>query len=125
MCHCVRSRDLCALQGQSVVSPACRPLVSYIRRHFSRQSFFPSAEMCFGRLSSETHLRLLFFSQPKPGQSSRLFVWMLIGPGVLCLAEIDSDGGLFKADLQEFRLRIKAIQVPSDVIVRVTGASFL
>lgn len=26
-----------------------------------------------------------FFSQLKPGQSSCLFVWMLIGPGVLCL----------------------------------------
>lgn len=85
MCHHVRSRDLCALRGQSVVSPACRSLASCTSALVSTKLFFPSAEMCFCCLSSKTHLKLLFFSQLKPGQSSCLFVWMLIGPGVLCL----------------------------------------
>lgn len=75
-------------------------------RHVSRwrvthQRFSPQS--CFHQLRSASAVYRAkptassrFSLNRQPGQSSCSFVWMPIGPAVLCLAEIDSDRGAFQ-----------------------------
>lgn len=98
-------------------------------RHYTSALFstklLPSAEMCFSCLSSKTHCKLLFFYSTE--------AWPKLSPlcpdadwwsGVLCSAENDSDGGFSRRICRNSDSE-SVIQLPSGVIVRVMGASFL